>query len=386
MDNASQESINLETVFSSEGLTLPRVIDLSIEEERQILNKAAEKFPSTLALIETYLKDYLTYFPEDHWRKLYPAGLINVPIGKNNEVFTLDDMLRVTKALTRLKPFAGFAKLTSGFRSPSKVVATVFEALVAEWCAARSLTESLVFSPPVGIKDGVKHPEFLWRTKLGNIYCECKNGRELENKFGKRVDKLFTALKEAYLKYEPWDPSRRLDVRIESSAKNDIEKRIRNVVAQASAAFHANNSEDKTFEEGEVRAVLGLRKTPLPAERSTVRVRLMPPSEVPIWWTGDMAHENTCLSLTVSTASVRRKMVKDLLKDARTQLPPNQLGAVFIQLGGGDDALQDLSIRLRDPAYRNTPWVSLWINGKLHSAVWRDNQPLDSRLLVPAED
>jgi len=31
-----------------------------------------------------------------------------------------------------------------------------------------------VFSPPVPKHEGVKYPDFLWGTAIGDLHCECK--------------------------------------------------------------------------------------------------------------------------------------------------------------------------------------------------------------------
>ena len=100
---------------------------------------------------------------------------------------------------------------------------------------------------------------------------------------------------------------------------------------------------------------------------------------------GAEAYKNWQFTVTMSIRKERQRLAVKLLKEARTQLPLLPfLSCVFIELGGGEAAKQDLETRLLNPAYLNTPWVSVWVGGQVYAAMWRNDQPLDARLLSAA--
>lgn len=57
----------------------------------------------------------------------------------------------------------------------------------AAWCTARAVTRSLRFSPEVARNGGVKRPDYLWETTLGDLFCECKQAGEFEDNFRRRT-------------------------------------------------------------------------------------------------------------------------------------------------------------------------------------------------------
>ena len=88
-------------------------------------------------------------------------------------------------------------------------------------------------------------------------------------------------------------------------------------------------------------------------------------------------------TFTMSVMAHRLKQLVRLIRDARTQLPPDRPGAIFIDIGGSkvfEDKLHEL---LRQPEYSNTPWISLWEKGQILKAVIRQGQPFDARLAEP---
>lgn len=361
-----------------EGLNIPRVLDLSTLEDRKLLRECAQKLPWLASLIDDHLDEYLAMFPEPHGRKVYSGGLISIETGaKQSQGFELGHMLRVAKSLQNLKIYKGFEKLMAGFRNPPQIPASLFEVEVADWCISRAVTKSLEFSPHVIVKGNSKYPDFLWKTDLGDLYCECKRGDEFENKFTKRLNWLHGIVETAHQANGPWDPSHRLDVSIWTSAKNGVEQRINNVLVQASTAVRANRFEDKVFQDGEVSAILRFRKEMPSLQHDTIRVSSVTVGTTPTALTPENAH----LTLTMSVAKHRERAATHLLRQARSQSPSNQPGAVFISLGGPHAAQKKLQELMVHPAYENTPWAAIW-GGEI-GVVWRNGQPFDGRLLSP---
>src|SRR5262249_7074041 len=89
------------------------------------------------------------------------------------------------------------------------------------------------------------------------------------------------------------------------------------------------------------------------------------------------------LSLTMDIAEYRAQAATRLVRDARTQLPNDATGLIFIEAVGHRAALGKLRPLLAAPTYHNTPWVSVWMHGECLDAVWRESQPFDGSVLVP---
>jgi hypothetical protein len=93
---------------------------------------------------------------------------------------------------------------------------------------------------------------------------------------------------------------------------------------------------------------------------------------------------NARYTLTMSVMGHRVKKLAELIRDARTQLPPDKHGAIFIDIfidiGDSQMFVQKLNQVISQPTYVNTPWISLWEGGQPRKAVIRGGQPLDARL------
>ena len=74
-----------------------------------------------------------------------------------------------------------------------------------------------------------------------------------------------------------------------------------------------------------------------------------------------------------------RQLVK-LVRDARTQLPPDKQGAIFVDIGGSQIFVDKLKELIVQPEYGNIAWISLWERGLPLKAVIRGGQPLDARI------
>ena len=360
-----------------ENLQISRVLDLSLAADQQELCEAAKNHPELLSLIEEYLDEYLGLFTESEWHEIYSGGFLSIRVNpKHSTSFDLLQVLRLTKTLKKLRAYKGYDNLLLGFRNPTQIQSTYFEAVVAGWCVDRKVSLSIEFSPKVTLNKGYKYPEFLWHTELGDLFCECKRGNLNESKFHQRVRRLQSYLSEVYERYKPWDVSLRLDVRCESGTTNKIQERFKSVVAKASLALKEDTYQGRTFTEGNVSAILRRRDEPYPQERETIVTSMGEAGAI-----AKNLVEITYLTMTMSLAKYRQDAVAHLLRDARTQLPPDSKSAVFIDLGGAA-AQQRLLTLLGQPNYENTPWVSIWSHGEFVSAIWRNNQPFDNSLLL----
>jgi hypothetical protein len=364
----------------SDLILLPRKLDLSKAEDSELLRQAAAGVPALADLVKEELPDFLRLFPEQHWRAIFPGGMLTVRTkGRSSVGLSIVEMLRTTRALKKMAGYKGFEKLIAGFRNPTQVLATAFEVAVAQWCTERAVHICLEFSPEVSVKGRIKRPEFLWKTTLGNLYVECKRGEIFDNDFQTRLRRLSEICGDEYKRHEPWDAALRLDVVIEGVARNNVERRLRQVVERAASALHAGRSEVR-FEDGEIEAVLRARQEPprdLPggARLGCVLVGTEPTR---------IDAANSLYTLTMSLRAYRVRAAGRLLREARSQLPRHQPSAVFIESGDAEACRTKIVSLLGQPEYANTPWVAVWGSGQLFS-VWHQNQPFDHRLTEPRE-
>src|SRR5271157_1597276 len=162
----------------ADKLEISRNLSMVIPADRAVLVEAAAGIPELARLVEEHLDDYLRLFPEDHWREVHSGGLIAIQSSKwLTTASNIQRMLETTEKLKHLEAFPGFSTLLSGFRDAAKVDATLFEVSAATWCATRTASLGLEFSPEITVKDRQKHPDFLWHTVYGDLYCECKGAR-----------------------------------------------------------------------------------------------------------------------------------------------------------------------------------------------------------------
>ena len=90
---------------------------------------------------------------------------------------------------------------------------------------------------------------------------------------------------------------------------------------------------------------------------------------------------NSCLTLTVSVERDRERALGNLVRDARSQLPEDAPGAVFIQGVGAAGALNKLQHLLTTAA---TPiWGALWDFERPTAFAWKHGQPFDLRIAEP---
>ncbi len=210
------------------SLQISRLIDLNDEAGRAQLIEACLTADS-LFDARTALKAYLAYFPNPGWRKVYGGGMVG--IGKS--IHHIGNLLETATILERLSRNPGFPALIHGLTNPSQVRGTLFEIETAWWCATRTLTTGLRFAPPVTTRAGIKHPEFRWDTRVGRLYCECKEANDFENRAAAFTRKLADVVSKAYDAAGPWDARLRLDLRIIGRAENGIDRRIAIVVRAA---------------------------------------------------------------------------------------------------------------------------------------------------------
>lgn len=362
----------------AENLELDRILDLSIAEDRRMLHNAARNNAELEALLDQHLEHYVNAFPDPDWHKVYSGGVINLRAGnKRTQGFDILSMMKLTRALKGLEEYKGFDKLSSGFKNPTQIASTYFEVLVADWCASREVSTYLEFSPVVLVKGHAKRPEFLWSTKFGEVYCECKRSNITQSSLEPRVNRLLTVLIDIYHKYDPWDPSIRIDVRFEGKTINGIERKFETLMQQISKHAADDSLIGKSFVIRDVSAHIRRRGEEVELEPDSIRVSSANATTV-----AQPLTSLTYLSLTMSFSGFKQDIAIRLLREARDQIPVEAVGAVFIDIGRSETVQRKILSLIVGQAYGNIPWVSLWSNTEPVWAAWRNEQPFDHRLLT----
>jgi hypothetical protein len=308
-------------------IALPRDLDLALPPDRAILHAAVASASDARGLIVDHLDNYLSLFPESHFRRLFHGGVIVVPgVGNHATAFSLQLLLQVTKELKELSQCRGFAALLQGFRNPPQVSSTIFEALSAGWCRTRELTVGIDLHPEVVRGAHLKRPEFRWRTEVGDLFCECKQANEFEAKYGVAFDRLFDALERAHRAFH-WDDRLRLDVWIRLGGRR-LDDLLRDLLATASCEQRLGRVPWNRDHRLAAKFRSPVEMPPELADTIFGFRQLVSGVERPA------SPENASFSLTLDISGNRKAVASRLFKEARLQLPQEDPSAVFLSLGG----------------------------------------------------
>jgi hypothetical protein len=354
-------------------LDIPRRLNLASAEDRLELTRAAASDPEMLELIAESLDEFLLLFPSE-LRTVYSGGMVSVA----QHGFELKKLLQVTRMLQRLTAFPGSATLVAQLRNPTQLRATIFEVEAATWCLARTVTkpDAVEFSPAVEVRGAIKRPDFLWRTTLGDAYCECKQAQEFEGKLRSRVNRLFDCVHESWTALQPWPEGKRVDLLIRRTAGTGV---IERELRDALASLHESGNECCALER--VEATLAAKSELCVYDQPTDSIK-MGSVTVPAMRAIQVADSTSNFTLTMRIGRHRERKLANLVRDARRQLPATAPGLIFVELGGVAAASSKLQELLTAREYFNTPWASLWKGGVFQMAVWRQGQPFDDRLIV----
>jgi hypothetical protein len=213
---------------------IKRVLDLDRVADREELQTILTSHPSLVALTESGLiEDYFGWFKAPEWRTVYGGGMISGPQPKRNNSMhgsSIDQMLATTVRLRWLQGYQGFDRLIAGLNNPSQISATVFEIESAAWCATRLHTTALVFSPDVINREKVKHPDFLWETSVGTLYCECKQASAWQRSESRLLSTISADLNDAMGDAETWPTSVRIEVLINGLFRAGAKDQLKTVV------------------------------------------------------------------------------------------------------------------------------------------------------------
>ena len=358
-------------------LDLPRTLDLNRVEDRGALLKATSD-PELQALIENTLDDYLRWFSVSEWRRVYSGGLVNISgtrgTATHSSGFGIDALLKATAQLQSLQKCEGFDQLLAGLKNRTQIHATLFEIAAAGWCAERAVHRGLIFSPTVRKAHGYKHPDFLWKTSLGDLTCECKEADQWLHQETRAINHLREIASAALTEAGGLPDDNRLDIQVNGALAAGYERRLADLVKAVAA---------KPGESSARLVAAPFSATVVPRRDPPERPRdSMIASEVIVGTTPTrIAAENAVLTVTRSLATTRARRVRDLVKRAKSQLPDEGPCGVFIQINGAEFAAEQLEEMIGRPAHQAIVWAETWTGMAPQHAIWRQNQPFDGRLL-----
>jgi len=367
-----------EPASAEPGLHIPRILELKRSEDQTALLAAAEHRPELRALVETTLDDYLRWFTAPEWQRIYSGGLVSSPSttgGVGRSGFGIQRLLETTARLQELRRYDGFDRLLSGLRNPTQISATMFEIAAAAWCAQRETHQGLVFSPAISKASGVKRPDFLWETSLGDLTCECKEAGQWEQQESRTIGHLREIAVAALTEAGGLPDDLRLDITVDGPLSAAYERQLSTLVCEAVASSGGGSSArtlDRPFAGIVVSRETDPERLPDSILAGQMTVGTKPTQLTP---------QNGFLTVSRSLAATRARRVRDLVKQAKTQLPDAAPSGIFIQIGGAGSAAAQLEQMIGHPAHQTIVWAATWTGLVPQHAIWREGQPFDKRLL-----
>jgi hypothetical protein len=361
-----------------------RVLDLDLAADRKELQTILTSHPSLVALTESGLiEDFLGWFKAPEWRTVYGGGMISGPQPKGNNIrhgSSIDQMLAITVQLRWLQGYHGFDQLIAGLNNPSQISATIFEIEAASWCATRLCTTALTFSPDVIKRERVKHPDFLWETNAGALYCECKQASSWQRSESRLLSTISADVNDAMGDADTWPTTVRIEVRIHGLFRAGAKNRLTTAVREQSSEVRRGNR-PAIFHDDAFTVEVGDRSDHPEALADSLTLNSILVGQVPV----DLNDpRNAYMMVSKAIGLARVKALKDLVRDAKKQLPDAGPGGVFVEIPSSVDlAAKKLEEMLGQSANQSVVWASIWTAGTPRRVVCRDDQPFDASLIVP---
>jgi hypothetical protein len=363
---------------------IERVLDLDLVSDREELQTILTSHPSLAALTETGLiEDYLRWFKAAEWRIVYGGGMVSGPQPKGNNVrhgSSIDQMLAIAVKLRWLQDYQGFDRLIASLNNPSQISATIFEIESAAWCATRLCTTALVFSPDVIKREKVKRPDFLWKTDAGDLYCECKQASAWQRSESRLLSTISADLNDAMGDAETWPGDARIEVLIHGLFRAGAKDRLRAVVRGQATEVRRGNRPAR-FED-DVFAVEVRDRSDYPGSLpDSLTLNSILVGAVPVNLNDP---RSAYMIVSKSLGLARVKALRDLVRDAKKQLPNAGPGGVFVEIPSSVDlATEKLEEMLGQPTNQSVVWASIWTTGIPQRVVCRGDQPFDAHLMAP---
>jgi len=341
--------------------------------------------PSLAVKVRDNLDHFLKWFAAPEWHMVYSGGMISgpEPKGRHSRLSSsIERLLDITAVLATVEGYAGFDQLISGLANPSQIASTMFEIEVAAWCASRLHHRALAFSPRITNRAGVKYPDFLWQTALGDLYCECKQLNTWQRSETQRASSLLAAAAEMMGDPASWPKDLRIEVTIGASLRGEAERKLRAVVEQYASAVR-QGLRPGVFRAEAFSVAVRDRSDQLRDTPDSITLYQVQVGAEPVLLT---SHTSAHLIVTKSIGMARVRALRGFVKEAKEQLPDSGPGGIFIEMPSGVDAgAQKLLEMLGHPAHSAIAWASIWTSGIPIRAVWRNGQPFDARLTDPQE-
>lgn len=194
------------------------------------------------------------------------------------------------------------------------------------------------------------------------------------------ISKISADLNDAMGDADTWPTSVRIEVLIHGLFRAGAKDRLKAIVREQAIAVHLGNRpaifQDDVFTV-EVRDRSDYPETL--ADSLTLNSILVGPVPVNL---NDPRNAYMVVSKSIGLARV--KALKDLVRDAKKQLPDAAPSGVFVEIPSSVDlAAKKLEEMLEQSANQSMVWASIWTAGTPHRVVCRDDQPFDARLIVP---
>jgi hypothetical protein len=167
----------------------------------------------------------------------------------------------------------------------------------------------------------------------------------------------------------------RLDIIVNGPLSPDHDKRLAELVRQVVIASDGEPTEKALA--GPFAAIVASRQTEPQRLPDSMMAGRLTVGTTPI----QLLPENGSLTISRSLASTRAKRVRDLVKQAKTQLPDVGPCGIFIQMNGAQSAAEQLKQMIGRPAHEAIVWAGTWTGLVPQHAIWRQDQPFDQRLL-----
>lgn len=337
------------------SLQLDRQLDLRAPVDMEELLKAISAQPYAVQLpvedMRQGLEGLVYLLPDADWLKSSPAmggGFVVRTGPKSSWLLSLKHAAQLGLQLRRLQYCEGFSDFLKGFTNPTQFRDSMFEAAVADYCLPKA--DGLRFGSEYHIKGKVKRPDFELITKHGIAVCECKSANEAERRYAKRFDRLCKALSDDLKDSGGIANDLRLEIHVHGPFGIDVGQ-LANQVVKAALQLQATDI-GHVSELGPFLVCLA-RRSSAPAFKDFGLWQLaMVVGDKPVGIDPENAHQHAYLRVTTARVDPPRvKAAGNLIREAKSQLPEDRWGVIFIQAINGASARRAAHLRLGRPEY-----------------------------------
>lgn len=362
--------------YSNWRMNLDRTYSLENSSDVLQLKEYAKKIPTFAKELDDHLDLYMQIFPERHWRTIYDGLMIVIDIGNKQLIgYEFPYLLDIARKYKFLEKFDVDKNLIQGLRNPPQISSTLFEIETAAFCATRTISQFIEFSPEVTRNGKIKRPDFLWKTSLGDIYCECKQAGIFENNFKSRMGTI-NAYLESRLKNFEIPKELRLDFEVERTGR--AENSINHILNELKIPVEGQQSQHNYVK-------LHVRSRSQDLEPTAASVKT---SNITTSAGMNKASEQSAPStLTVHSTRFWNTVCSKLISDARTQVPLDRPSAIFLGLSTekvGKAVFPKVTELILQPSFGNTPCIVICAQGGM-SLIARNGQPFNTAIGEPLD-